>query len=86
MVDITYVVIAKGRGKHQKCTLHCLQKHSGPFPTFFEPSPRYRGIKQQRGPNVSLVPSFRPKNQRKFFKNFGPRGQIKEIKALYYSN
>ena len=36
--------------------------------------------------NVLLVPSFWPKNQRNFFKNFGPRGQIKKIKALYYTN
>ena len=27
-----------------------------------------------------------PKNQQIFFKNFGPRGQIKKIKALYYTN
>ena len=33
-----------------------------------------------------MVLSFGPKNQQKFFKNFGPRGQIKKIKALYYAN
>ena len=31
----------------------------------------------------SIVSTIKPT---KFFKNFGPRGQIKKIKALYYTN
>ena len=31
----------------------------------------------------SIVSTKKPTN---FFKNFGPRGQIKKIKALYYTN
>ena len=29
---------------------------------------------------------FYPKYQQKNFRDFGPRGQIKKIKALYYTN
>ena len=63
-------------GKHPGNTQEMPGKHQG----------KVHLLKVSWFQNVLWVPSFRPKNQRNFFKNFGPRGQIKKIKALYYTN